>query len=115
MTAGSESVIKGKISMIFLDQIAILNSLDSKKLKGSGKPFNFTEFALSVDVRNATITEIVRCQSLPKFSTILKCLESLELSLLIFSERFEKILDKDALDHFYKMKKLYPGRSKKNG
>lgn len=106
----NDSEIKGKISMIFLERISELNDPNIKKSTDQNKKFNFSELAFNVQMRNATITEIIRCQSLPKFNTILKCLESLNLGLVTFSQRFENITPIQAQDHFEKMRELYPGK-----
>ena len=87
----NKQIIKGKISIIFLSKIADLND-KKKKLQEAGDPkpigiiYNFSELALGIEVRNATITAIMRCQSLPLFSTILNCLDSLDIDLKTFGK-----------------------------
>ena len=112
MGNGSDPIIKGKISIIILNRIAELNDKKNNQLKASKSTFNFTELALGIEMRNATITKIVRCQSLPYFSTILKCLKTIKMSLESFGSEYEKITDIQAQDHFNKMRKLFPGEKK---
>ena len=113
MENGSDPIIKGKISIIILNRIAELNDKKNNQLKAIKSTFNFTELALGIEMRNATITKIIRCQSLPYFSTILKCLKTVKMSLESFAKEYEKITDVEAQDHFNKMRKLYPGDKKK--
>ncbi len=118
MVKVNHKVVKGKISIIFLSRIADLND-KKKELKenGESKPigliYNFSELALGIEMRNATITAIMRCQSLPLFTTILKCLDTFDMNLKTFGKLYQKIPDDIAIAHCQKMEKLYPGQKKK--
>ena len=114
----NKQIVKGKISIIFLSRIADLNDRKKELQKaGNTKPigliYNFSELALGIEMRNATITAIMRCQSLPLFTTILKCLDTFDLDLKTFGKLYLEIPDNKALAHCQKMEKLYPGKKTK--
>lgn len=108
-----ERIIKGKISLIFIERLQKLNAIKSDlKEKGKDLPvgltYNLKELALNVDMRPATITDIVNCKALPKFSTILNCLQVIGINLETFGKKFDSLDEKLALNHCLKMENKHP-------
>ncbi|QDH81204.1 hypothetical protein FKX85_20085 [Echinicola soli] len=90
-------IIKIKLSLI------VYNCLYSNKLlfrtDRDLAVHNESSLASELGVRKATVTDLLYCKSLPSTKTIFLILNAFKISFSDFAKMFDKINDKEAIDH----------------
>ncbi|WP_026953505.1 helix-turn-helix domain-containing protein [Algoriphagus vanfongensis] len=109
MEKHDERIIRGKISLFLSSKIETENEI-KKQLEKKGKTiptglnFEYKELAYNSEVRKATISDIIQCKTSAKLSTILKCLEALDIPFPKFAKEFDEISNEKAIEQYLKLR-----------